>query len=71
MWWTIALLSTSITGVWLAARHWFGWAITVLSEGLWAAYAISRHDTPLLIMSGVWALVNGRNAIVTWKDQHK
>ena len=70
MWWTISLVGSSLIGVWLAPRHWYGWAITTASEVLWASYALSLHSTSLLIMSGVWFLLNGRGTIVKWKDEH-
>lgn len=65
MLWTVVLLLTSGGGVWLAARHWWGWIVTTLSEILWAIYSLTIHSTPLLIMSFLWALIHGRNAVVT------
>lgn len=70
MWWTITLVSVSLLGIYLAPRHWQGWAITTGSEVLWAAYALTLHSMSLLIMSGVWFVLNGRGAIISYKDQH-
>ena len=70
MWWTIVLVGSSCLGVWLAPRHWYGWGVTTASEVLWAAYALSLHSMSLLIMSGVWFLLNGRGAIVSYRAQH-
>lgn len=70
MWWTIVLVGSSCLGVWLAPRHWQGWGITTGSEVLWAAYALSLHSMSLLIMSGVWFVLNGRGAIVTYRKEH-
>lgn len=71
MLWTVSLVGTSLLGVWFAPRHWWGWAITTASEVLWAAYALSLHSTSLLIMSFVWFVLNGRGAIVSYRDQHR
>lgn len=59
--WTLLLTSTGVTGLWLVARHWWGWAITSLSEVLWVAYAIHTHDRPLMVMAPIWLVVNLRN----------
>ena len=67
--WTVVLLATGITGLWLAARHWYGWAITSLSECLWVAYAAHRHDHALFLMAWIWLAVNLRNCHLAWKDQ--
>jgi len=65
--WTLVLVTPSLLGVWLAARHWFGWAISAASEVLWAAFSITTHDLPLLIMSFIWFGVHCRNAWVTYQ----
>ena len=65
MLWTIVLVGSSCTGVFFAPKHWWGWGITTASEVLWAAYAISLHSQSLLIMSGVWFVLNGRGALVS------
>lgn len=62
--WTPALVGTSCTGVWLAARHWYGWAISAASEGLWLAYSLVTRDTPLAVMSVLWFFIHARN---TWR----
>lgn len=69
--WTVVLVGSSCLGVYLAPRHWQGWAITTASEVLWAAYALSLHSKSLLIMSGVWFVLNGRGAIVSRRDQRR
>lgn len=66
MLWTVALLVPSILGLWLAAKHWYGWAISASSEFLWAAYSLHTHDTPLLIMSAIWLAVHLRNTAVAF-----
>lgn len=71
MLWTIALVGISVLGIWLAPKSWVGWAITTASEVLWAAYALSLHSTSLLIMSGVWFILNARGAVVTYRKQHQ
>ena len=67
--WTVVLVGISILGLWLAPRHWYGWAITTLSEFLWYAYAVTLHSTSLKIMSGIWFFLNGRATLVARKAQ--
>ncbi len=67
--WTLTLVPVSLLGVWLAARHWYGWAISAASEAIWLAYAISLHSQSLAIMSVVWFVLHARNTRRTWKDQ--
>lgn len=67
--WTLILVPVSLLGVWLAARHWYGWAISAVSEFAWAAYALALHSTSLLIMSGVWLALHIRNTRRTFIDQ--
>lgn len=69
--WTLLLVSTGVTGMWLAARHWYGWAIGVGNEVLWFAYAIQRHDSALMIMAWVWGFVAARNCLLTRRDAGK
>lgn len=71
MLWTLVLVSTSVLGVWLAPRHWQGWVVTTASEVLWAAYALTLHSTSLLIMSGVWFVLNARGAFVSYRKEHQ
>ena len=71
MLWTLALVPVSLVGVWLAARHWYGWAVSACSEVIWAAYAWSLHSTSLLIMSGVWFVLHVRNTRRTYLDRKK
>lgn len=68
--WTIVLVTVSILGVWLAPKHWYGWGISLASEALWAAYALTIHSLSLLIMSGVWAVIHGRNTVLTYRREH-
>jgi len=65
--WTVVLLSVGITGLWIAAKHWWGWWINAASEILWASYAIHIKSQPLFLMALVWLAVNIRNAIVSRK----
>lgn len=69
--WTVLLVGTSMTGVWLAPRHWQGWALMTASELLWAAYAISLHSISLLVMSGAWFVLNGRGALISYRKAHR
>lgn len=71
MWWTIVLVGTSVLGVWLSPRHWQGWAITTASEVLWAAYALTLHSQSLLIMSGVWFVLNLRGCVIRHRLEHE
>ncbi len=68
--WTVVLVGSSLLGVWLAPKHWYGWLISFLSEGLWAAYSLSIKSTSLLIMSGVWAVLHGRNTVLTYRREN-
>lgn len=65
MWWTVLLVSTSCTALFLSARHWWGWAFGAGTEVLWALYALSIASTTLLIMSFVWGVVHTMNAVRT------
>lgn len=67
--WTIALVSTGISGLWLAARHWYGWLIYLLNEVLWFAYAIAIGARPLMIMAVIWAAVGVRNTLISYKER--
>lgn len=68
--WLLILVPVSAVGLWLAPRHWIGWAITAASEILWAAYAITLHAPSLLVMSGLWLYLNARGCWVAANDQH-
>lgn len=70
MLWTAVLVPVSILGVWLAAHHWYGWAISLASEVLWAAYALALHSTSLLVMSFIWAAIHARNTVSTFRREH-
>lgn len=70
MLWTAVLVPVSILGVWLAAHHWYGWAISLASEALWAAYALALHSTSLLVMSFIWAAIHARNTVSTFRREH-
>lgn len=67
--WTLALVSTGITGMWLAAKHWYGWLLNLVNEVLWLGYAIHTHDHALAIMAVVWGTIAVRNTVVTRKAQ--
>jgi len=67
--WFLALVPISVLGVWLSARHWYGWAISALSEFVWAAYAIALHSPSLLAMSAMWLALHIRNTLRTFVDQ--
>lgn len=69
MWWTLVLMSTGIGGLWLAAKHWFGWALYLGNEVLWFIYAITIGAQPLALMALVWGAVGTRNLFVTRKAQ--
>jgi hypothetical protein len=69
MWWTLALVSTGVGGLWLAARHWYGWALYTINEVLWFAYALDTQDVPLAIMAVVWFSIGVRNLVVTRRSQ--
>ncbi len=71
MLWTLVLVPVSLAGVWLAARHWYGWAVSACSEALWAWYALSLHSTSLLIMAVIWFVIHTRNTIRVYRDQHE
>jgi hypothetical protein len=66
--WSIILVGTGCTGLWLAPRHWWGWAITAASEGLWFAYALTIGAPALAIMACIWFGVNARNAWLMRSD---
>lgn len=67
MWWTISLTVTGIVGLWLVARHWYGWLLYLLNEVLWFVYAITIHAQPLMIMAVLWAAIGARNLHVARK----
>lgn len=61
MWWTIALVTTGIGGLWWAATSWKGWILYTLNEVLWFAYAVSIGATPLMLMAVIWFGLGVRN----------
>lgn len=69
MWWTISLVVTGISGLWLAGKHWYGWVLYFANEVLWEAYGLATHDRALQIMAPIWAIVGVRNAVVQRKAQ--
>lgn len=64
--WTLLLTSTGVTGLWLVARHWWGWLLYLLNEVLWLVYAIGRHDQPLMVMACIWGMVGTRNLTLAY-----
>jgi hypothetical protein len=69
--WVVVLPAISILAMWLAPRHWYGWAIGGLGEALWLAYALTVvHSTPLAIMACFYIVVQSRNALITRKAEH-
>ena len=70
MLWTIALVSTGVGGLWLVAKHWWGWLLYTFNEVLWFAYAVHTHDTALTIMAVIWFLLGVRNIAVAYRKAH-
>jgi hypothetical protein len=66
--WYVILLVPSITGLWLAAKHWYGWLVSALSEVCWATYSVKIGASPLLVMSAIWFAVHSRNCWVTYRS---
>ena len=69
--WTLALVSTGIGGIWLAAKHWFGWLLYFVNEFIWEAYGLHTHDRALVIMAPIWGAVGLRNVVVTYRKAHR
>lgn len=65
--WTLALTLTGIGGMWLVAKHWWGWLVYLVNEVLWFSYGFTIHATPLIIMAVLWFVVGVRNLTVTRK----
>lgn len=70
MLWTVILVATGCLGLWLAPRHWFGWAISSANEVLWFAFARLTNDTPLTIMACVWFALNVRATWIAYRKAH-
>ncbi len=68
--WTVVLVALGVTGLWLAPRHWFGWAVCTVSEVLWLAYALVIGAPALAIMAVVWFVVHARNTRLTYRASH-
>ena len=51
--WSYILAAVGITGLWIAGRGgpnvWIGWAVGLVSQALWAAYAITTSQPGFLI----------------------
>lgn len=63
--WSVLLVSISVTGLWLAPRHWWGWCFNAVGELLWVTYAATIGSVALAIMSGIFFCVYTRNAYIT------
>jgi hypothetical protein len=63
--WLLALTLTGMGGMWLVAKHWWGWLVYLVNEVLWFAYGLMLHATPLYVMAVLWFSVGVRNLVVT------
>lgn len=62
--WTVALTLTGLSGIWLVARHWYGWILYLINEVLWLAYGLSIRSTPVIVMAVLWFATGARNLVV-------
>jgi hypothetical protein len=65
--WTAALTVTGVAGLWLVAKHWYGWLVYLLNECIWLAYGLAIHSTPVIVMSLIWGVLGVRNLYVARK----
>jgi hypothetical protein len=66
--WTAALTATGVVGLWLVARHWYGWLVYLLNEMIWLAYGLSIGSQPVIVMSVIWGILGVRNLYVARKS---
>ncbi len=63
--WTLLLTSTMVAGMWVLARHWWGWWLYLFNELLWLVYGQVRHDHAIVVMALIAGAVGARNLVVT------
>ena len=62
MWWSVLLAAIGILGIWLADRKsWTGWAVGVLAQALWFAYALVTHQYGFIASAIAYATIYGWN----------
>lgn len=62
VWWSWALAAVGIVGMWLAGHgNPAGWAVGLLAQALWLAYALATRQYGFVVTAVAYALVYWRN----------
>lgn len=65
--WSYILMAVGVTGIYLAGkRNMYGWALGVLAQILWIAYALATHQYGFIISALVYGWVYVKN-FINWR----
>jgi hypothetical protein len=65
--WSWLLTAVGVTGLWLAPRYWWGWAINLAGQALWLVYALVTGQYGFLIATFAYGFVFAHNLRRAWQ----